>query len=433
MKNSVWQSTANLPRFDILQGDKKTDVLIVGGGIAGLICAHLLERSGIDYILAEAGRISCGITKNTTAKITIGHGLIYDKLIRKSGSDTAKMYFEANKDALDEYARLCKTIPCAFETKSAYTYSLKDSRNIEREVKAAESLGIDAAFTTRSELPFDIKAAVRYKNQAQFNPLQFISGISKGLNIYENTFIQEISKNTAISDKGRINFNKIIVCTHFPFINKHGNYFVKLYQHRSYVSAYKNAQNLKGMYVDEDIGGLSFRTYDGMLLIGGGSHRTGKDGGNWNELSVVAQKYYPDSTLKYMWATQDCMTLDSIPYAGLYSKRTPNMYVATGFNKWGMTNAMACAKILCDLVQDRKNDFAPAFSPDRSILTPQLFINGFETLTNLISPTVKRCPHLGCALKWNKHEHTWDCPCHGSRFEKDGTLIDNPATGDANI
>ena len=433
MKNSVWHSTATLPRFDTLQGDKKTDVLIVGGGIAGLLCAYFLKKAGIDYILAEAGSISCGITKNTTAKITIGHGLIYDKLIRKSGFDAAKMYFEANKDALNEYASLCKTIPCNFETKGAYTYSTKDSHIIESEVKAAESLGIDASFTTKTELPFDIKGAVMYKNQAQFNPLQFISGIANGLNIYENTFIREISKNTAISDNGRISFNKIIVCTHFPFINKHGGYFVKLYQHRSYVSTYENAQNLIGMYVDEDLKGLSFRTYDGMLLIGGGSHRTGKKGGNWKELSDFAKKHYPDASLKYMWATQDCMTLDGLPYAGLYSKSTPNMYVATGFNKWGMTNAMACAKILCDLVSERENDFAPAFSPDRNMLTPQLFINGFEAVTNLASPTVKRCPHLGCALKWNKNEHTWDCPCHGSRFEKDGTLIDNPATGDAKM
>ncbi len=433
MKKSVWQSTADLPRFDTLQGDKKTDVLIVGGGIAGLICAYFLKNEGIDYILAEAGSICCGITKNTTAKITIGHGLIYDKLIRKSGFEAAKMYFEANKDALNEYYSLCKTIPCGFETKSAYTYSIKDSLNIESEVKAAGSLGIDAEFTTKTELPFDIKGAVLYKNQAQFNPLQFISGIAKGLNIYENTFIREISKNTAISDKGRISFNKIIVCTHFPFINKHGGYFVKLYQHRSYVCAYENAQNLKGMYVDEDLKGLSFRTYDDMLLIGGGSHRTGKKGGNWKELNDFSNKHYPDAKLKCMWATQDCMTLDGLPYAGLYSKSTPNMYVSTGFNKWGMTNAMACAKILCDLVSGRKNDFAPAFSPDRNMFTPQLFINGFEAVTNLVSPTVKRCPHLGCALKWNKHEHTWDCPCHGSRFEKDGTLIDNPATGDAKM
>ncbi len=433
MKKSVWHSTATLPRFDTLQGDKKTDVLIVGGGIAGLLCAYFLEKEGIDYILAEAGSISCGITKNTTAKITFQHGLIYDKLIRKSGFEAAKMYFEANKDALNEYASLCKTIPCGFETKGAYTYSIKDTHNIETEVKAAQSLGIDASFTTKTELPFNIKGAVMYKNQAQFNPLKFISGIANGLNIYENTFIREISKNTAISDNGRISFNRIIVCTHFPFINKHGGYFVKLYQHRSYVSAYENAQGLNGMYVDEDLKGLSFRTHDGMLLIGGGSHRTGKKGGGWKELSDFAKKHYPDASLKYMWATQDCMTLDGLPYAGLYSKSTPNMYVATGFNKWGMTNAMASAKILCDLVSERKNDFAPIFSPDRNMFTPQLIINGFETVTNLVSPTAKRCPHLGCALKWNKHEHTWDCPCHGSRFEKDGTLIDNPATGDAKM
>ena len=289
MKKSVWHSTATLPRFDTLQGDKKTDVLIVGGGIAGLLCAYFLEKEGIDYILAEAGSISCGITKNTTAKITFQHGLIYDKLIRKSGFEAAKMYFEANRDALKEYTSLCKTIDCGFETKSAYTYSIKDTRNIETEVKAAQSIGIDASFTTKTELPFDIKGAVMYKNQAQFNPLKFISGIANGLNIYENTFIREISKNTAISDNGRISFNRIIVCTHFPFINKHGGYFVKLYQHRSYVSAYENAQGLNGMYVDEDELGLSFRTSGNLLLLGGGGERTGKKCGGWAELETFAR------------------------------------------------------------------------------------------------------------------------------------------------
>lgn len=183
------------------------------------------------------------------------------------------------------------------------------------------------------------------------------------------------------------------------------------------------------MYVDEAEKGLSFRNYGELLLLGGGDHRTGKGGGNWDELRRFAAKQYPSAQEQYAWATQDCMTLDSVPYIGHYSKHTPNLYVATGFNKWGMTSSMVSAMILTDLVLDKQNEFAPVFSPHRSMLKTQLLINGAEAVANLLSPNQKRCPHMGCALKWNSPEHTWDCPCHGSRFEQDGTLIDNPATG----
>jgi len=433
MKKSVWTSDTTLPNFSKLEGEKKTDVLIIGGGICGILCAHFLKNAGVDYILAEGSSIASGITKNTTAKITSLHGLVYDKLIKNAGSEKAKMYLDANNDALREYEHLCQGIDCDFETKDAYTYSMTDDEKIKKEVAAVNSLGYNAEFKESTELPFKTKGAICFKNQAQFNPLKFIKEIAKDLNIYENTFIRDITPNTAISDSGKITAKKIIVATHFPFINKHGSYFLKLYQHRSYVSAFSGAQQLSGMYVDEDLKGLSLRTYRDLLLIGGGSHRTGKSGGNWKELKSFAGQYYPKAKLRYEWATQDCMSLDGVPYIGNYSKKTSDLYVASGFNKWGMTSSMAAAKILCDMVLEKSNDFCEVFSPSRSILKPQLFINGIETTANLLNPTVKRCPHLGCALKWNKAEHTWDCPCHGSRFEENGKLIDNPSTGDANI
>jgi len=202
-----------------------------------------------------------------------------------------------------------------------------------------------------------------------------------------------------------------------------------LYQHRSYVIALENAQDVGGMYVDEAQKGMSFRNYKDLLLVGGGDHRTGKKGGNWRELREFAGKFYPNAKERFYWATQDCMSLDSVPYIGLYSKNTPDLYVASGFNKWGMTSSMVSAMILTDMVTGRENQFAPVFSPSRSILKPQLFINGFEAIVNLLTITDKRCPHLGCALKWNAVEHTWDCPCHGSRYTESGDLIDNPAIG----
>lgn len=430
MKNSVWTDTVSLPQFESLHKDIKTDVLIIGGGMCGILCAYFLEKAGVPYVLAEANTIASGITKNTTAKITSQHGLIYSKIKNQYGKENARMYLDINEKALHEYEKLCKNIDCNFEIKDAYTYSRNNRKIIEEEVQVLKNLGFDASFEKYTELPFQIEGAVKFKNQAQFHPLKFLAEIAKGLNIYENTAVRELTDTFAITDNAKIYAKQIIVTTHFPFINKHGSYFLKLYQHRSYVSSYENAASINAMYVDEDKKGMSFRSFDNLLLIGGGGHRTGKQSQAWGEIHNFTKKYYPHAKLRYEWATQDCISLDYIPYIGHYSKNTPNMYVATGFNKWGMTSSMVAAMLLSDIVCGKKNDFSDIFSPHRSIVKPQLFVNGAEATLNLLTPTTKRCPHLGCALKWNKAEHTWDCPCHGSRFEKDGKLIDNPSTGD---
>ncbi|MBQ3053849.1 MAG: FAD-dependent oxidoreductase [Clostridia bacterium] len=428
--SSVWEKTAQKNEFKSLDRDINTDVLIIGGGITGVLCAYALSKEGVSCILAEAETIGSGITKNTTAKITVQHGLIYNKLINKWGIEKAKKYLEINKTALEKYINICKNINCDFQKKDSYVYSINNSNKIEKELKALEKLGIKAEFIKDLPLPFSTAGAVKFSNQAQFNPLKFLYEISKELNIYEHTRVTELIVNTAVTKGGKITAKKIIVATHFPFINKHGSYFVKMYQHRSYVIALENAPNINGMYVDEALKGMSFRNYENLLLIGGGDHRTGKKGGSYQELRNFAKKYYPDSKEKFHYATQDCMTLDEIAYIGDYSGSTKSLYVATGFNKWGMTTSMVAAMILCDMVQGKQNDFAEVFSPSRSIFHPQLAVNIFESTLGLITPKVKRCPHLGCALNWNRYEHSWDCPCHGSRFTKEGKLIDNPATGD---
>ena len=223
--------------------------------------------------------------------------------------------------------------------------------------------------------------------------------------------------------------DKVIAATHFPFINKHGSYFLKLYQHRSYMIALENAQNVNGMYVDESRRGMSFRNYNNLLFIGGGGERTGKIGGNWSELRSFAKEHYPNAKERYFWAAQDCMSLDDIPYIGSYSRSTTDFYVASGFNKWGITGAMVSAIILSDMIAGKSRDYADIFNPSRSIIKPQLFVNGYEAVKNLLTISEKRCPHLGCALKWNRAEHSWDCPCHGSRFAENGKVLDNPANG----
>ncbi len=427
---SIWKDTAKQPCFDTLKGDIKTDVLIIGGGITGILCAYMLKNEGVDCIVAEADSICGGITKNTTAKITFQHGLIYDKIINKFGTETAQMYFLSQLKALEKYRDLSEPTECDFEECNSFVYSLNNRNDIEKEIKAMDKIGCKAEFCENLPLPFSVAGAAKVEKQAQLHPLKFLFSLAKDLPIYENTKITELRPDGAITNYGKIKAEKIIVATHFPFINKHGGYFLKMYQHRSYVLALKNAPEIKDMYIDEDIKGLSFRSYDGMLLLGGGSHRTGKKGGNWHELSEFANSNYPDSKAVYRWATQDCMTLDGIPYIGQYSKNTPFLYVATGFNKWGMTSAMTSAMLLSDMVQGRKNEYESVYSPQRSIFHPQLAVNTAEALAGILTFKAPRCPHMGCALKYNRDEHSWDCSCHGSRFTENGEVIDNPATDD---
>lgn len=428
--DSIWTKTAQLPSFEPLKGNLKTDVLIVGGGLAGLLCACRLAQAGIDYALVEADTLCSGITKNTTAKITSQHGLIYDTLIRQFGTEKARLYLEANQNALQQYRDLCRNMDCDFTEQDAMVYALDGRQKIDKELDALHRLGFDATFEKELPLPFPVAGAVCFPRQAQFHPLKFAAGIAKGLRIYEHTKVRQLMPGKAITNGGTIAAKKIIIATHFPMLNKHGGYFIKLYQHRSYVLALKNAPSFDGMYVDENEKGLSFRHYQDLLFLGGGSHRSGKQGGNWRELEQFAKQHYPKAEIVARWATQDCMSLDQVPYIGQYARNTPDLFVATGFNKWGMTSAMVAADILTDLVQGKQNPYASVFDPSRSILHPQLFLNAAETTLNLLTPTVPRCPHMGCALKYNKAEHTWDCPCHGSRFSEDGTLIDNPATDD---
>ncbi len=430
---SIWKQTAEKHEFNSLEKPVKTDVLIVGGGITGVLCAYMLQRSGVDCVVAEADRICGGITKNTTAKITAQHGAIYGKMIHRFGVERTRMYYESQRKAVEQYSILCKTVDCDYEKKDSYVYSVDNRTKMEAEVQALRRIGCQADFVHHLPLPMPTVGAVRLADQAQLHPLKFAYSIAKDLPIYENTKVLELIPNGAVTSRGRIVADHIIVATHFPFVNKHGAYFLKMYQHRSYVIALKNAPNVHGMYADEAKDGLSFRNYEDLLFIGGGSHRTGKKGGNWDELSAFSKKHFPNAREMYRWATQDCMTLDDIPYIGQYSMRTRKMYVATGFNKWGMSSAMTAAMLLRDLVMGRKNPYAEVYSPSRSILRPQLAANVWESLVGILTPTVPRCPHLGCALKYNPQEHSWDCSCHGSRFAEDGSLIDNPATGDKKL
>lgn len=427
---SVWSDFERSLSFNSLEGDFKTNTLIIGGGIAGILCSHFLRSAGIDCAVVESNRIFSGVTENTTAKISIQHGLIFHRVLHSFGEEKARLFLKAHQKALTEYEKLFEKISCDYEKKDSFVYSLTDRRKIEKEIEALDRLGLKADFLEEVDLPLKIKGAVRIKNQGQFHPLKFAMGISEDLLIFENTKVLELKKNKAVTNRGEIFFENLIVATHFPIFNKHGLYPLKMFQHRSYVVALEAKKNVNGIYVDEDEKGLSFRNYKDFLILGGGAHRTGKSGGGWRELEAFAEKNFPEAEISYRWAAQDCMTLDGVSYIGQYSKNTPNVYVTTGFNKWGFTSAMVSALLLSDLISGKESPFSSVFSPSRTMLRPQLAVNTFESLLGLLTPTVPRCPHLGCALKYNKEEHSWDCSCHGSRFNEEGKLLDSPATAD---
>ncbi|HBI6222925.1 TPA: FAD-dependent oxidoreductase [Clostridium perfringens] len=473
---SVWSESCKFRKRDALNKDIKTDVLVIGAGIAGVLTAYMLKQKGREVVLIDAAEIASGNTKNTTAKITSQHDLIYSKLIAEFGEEKARQYAKANELAIKKYKEIIedKRIECDFEEKPAYVYSLNEIDVLKEEVEAAKNLGIDAEFVDEANLPFKINGAVKFNNQAQFNPLKFLKGISNELIIYENTRALEIKENLVVTSGGNITANNIVVATHYPIMNAPGYYFMKMHQERSYVLALENTSEIDGMYIDINKEGYSFRTYNNLLLLGGISHRTGEneEGGSYDKLRKVAKELYTKAKEKYYWSAQDCMTIDGIPYIGRYSSETPNIYVATGFNKWGMTSSMVSAMIISDMILEKENDFSEIFSPRRFDLS--LSINNIandliETAKNFIAQKVyipsseiehiknghggiieyngekvgvyknkegkeffvsTKCTHLGCQLSWNADELTWDCPCHGSRFDYKGRLIGSPATKD---
>ena len=440
---SIWSETVEFQKRGPLRGDRQAEVVVIGAGIAGILTAYFLKQKGFHVTVLEADRICSGQTKGTTAKITAQHYIIYQDLIRIYGEEKARHYAKLEEWAIGEYERLIRErkIDCDFERCSAYLYSCIETERLEKEAEAAGILGIQADLKTECELPFPVKGALEFKDQAKFHPLKFIKGIEKELVIYEKTLVREVrsestGKSRVIAEHGSITADHVVFACHFPFVNIPGYYFARMHQSRSYVLAIKNAEELQGCYLSIDPDGYSFRSEGRMLLFGGGSHRTGENecGGRYAMLKKKAEELWPGSKEVYRWSAQDCMTLDHVPYIGRYSRRKENWYVATGFGKWGMTSSMVSAKILSAMIAGEELEEADIFSPQRKIpfaASGELLKNGAVTVKNLVSiKKTSRCPHMGCKLSWNPDENSWDCPCHGSRFEKAGKLIHNPALKD---
>lgn len=470
---SIWSKTVQMPAFPQLRGDRTADIAVIGAGMAGVLTAYLLRQKQADVVVLEATEVAGGQTKNTTAKITSQHGLIYHRLAAQFGLEKAGQYAAANEAAIRAYREIARQerIDCALETCPAFLYSTEDAGPLQREAEAAKKLGLPAAFTLETSLPFPIAGAVRFENQAQFHPLAFLKAVCTGLPIFTHTRVLRVEGNRVETDYGTVTAERIVFATHYPFVNVPGYYFMRMHQSRSYVVALKNAPRLDGMYYGVDPNSWSMRNAEGLLLLGGGSHRTGENrtGGQYAALREQAAAFWPGCTESAHWSAQDCMTLDGVPYIGPFSASTPNWYVATGFCKWGMTSSMVAAMLLTDALCGVSNPNAPVFSPLRftpdasaktffkdsmhavrdltrqAVAPPRAEIDAlppghggvveydgqkmgvYKEESGAVHLVSTRCPHMGCQLEWNPDEKTWDCPCHGSRFTCDGALIDNPA------
>lgn len=444
---SVWTEDTKIRRREALSGDMETQAVVIGAGLAGILTAYYLKQEGIRTVVLEADRIGSGQTKNTTAKITSQHGPVYDRLIRTFGHRMAEHYANANEAAVKEYERLIleKEIDCDFVRCPACLYSQTGTQLLKREAEAAKSLGIKASFGTDCELSFPVAGVTIFDDQARFHPLKFLARMAEEVEVYEQTKVLKVQDGTVETDRGSVRAEYIVFAAHYPFINVPGYYFARMYQERSYVVALEGTGKPECMYLGIDKGGLSFRTCGNLLLLGGGSHRTGvhtEDGKGrgcrYEMLRRKAREMYPGCREVLRWSAQDCMTLDGLPYIGRFSGRKSGWYVATGFGKWGMTTSMVSARILTALISGQKCPEADIFSPGRQFTAraaKELAVHGAHTVSGLakhLLPAgneriVPNCPHMGCRLEWNPEEETYDCPCHGSRFDAEGHLIDGPA------
>lgn len=500
--NSYWIESVKSEKeeFPKLEKDTKTDVCIIGGGLTGITTAYYLSKTNLKVVVLEKYRICEHTSGNTTAKITSQHDLFYDYLIQSQGKEKAKQYLESNEQAIENIASIIQeeNIDCDFERQDNYVYTLKqdDVIKIKKEVEAVNSLGFPAKFVQDVELPFRTLGAIKFPNQAQFNPSKYVNGLVKimsqneNINIFENTKVVDLknaensSSYMVITEDGNtINAKYVVIASHYPIINIPGYYFLKMYQEMSYVIGIETEKPLfNGMYINTEMPTISFRTAkkDGknLLLIGGMSHKTGerKDiSDNYKNLEAIAKQYYPDCKVLYHWCTEDCISLDKIPYIGEFSNLMPNVYVGTGYKKWGMTTSNVAANIITDKILGKQNPYEEVFTSTR--LEP---IKNYKELGNMVkevatSWTIEKleipeeklqdikkgeggmiefenkkvgaykdengkvylvkpvCSHLGCELTWNNLEKTWDCPCHGSRFDYRGKSIYDPSIKDLDM
>ncbi len=485
-----WMASTESTDYPVLDKDIKVDVVIVGGGLVGITVAYLLKQEKCKVAVIEADRIVQGTTGHTTAKITSQHGLVYSKLIKHLGKEKAQQYADANEHAINFIEELIneQQIDCDFSRQAAFIYTQSENyiKQIENEVEAASSLGIEAAYMENIPLSFKIKAAVRFENQAQFHPRKYILALAKdipgdGSYIFEQTRaidFHESNPCTVITEEEhKVIAEKMIIATHYPAYGSNGYYFARLYPEKSYALGIRIKEKFPGgMYITAEDPGRSLRVTpyeknEELIIVGGEHHKTG-EGPNTNihyqNLIEFAKDIYESPELLFRWSTQDYTTLDEVPYVGNITSKSSNVYVATGFNKWGMTNGTAAAILLKDLIVKGENPWATVYNPARYESDPMLkniTTTNINVAKHLIGDKLRRipedtdiksgegkvilhdgkkvgifkdkkgkihaviaiCTHMGCDLAWNAAELSWDCPCHGSRFTYEGDIIEGPA------
>ncbi|MDL5361011.1 FAD-dependent oxidoreductase [Halalkalicoccus sp. NIPERK01] len=486
---SPWLATTDGPRFSALDGDRTVDVAVVGAGIAGLSTAVHLAEDGIDVAVIERDRVGAAVTGHTTAKVTSQHGLKYDHLLDTVGEERARQYAEANQDALEEVAERSEGFDAEFERAPAYVYA-DDSdgrRQVRDEARAAERLGLPAAFVESVDLPYETAGAVRFTEQGQFHPRKYVLGLAErieeeGGEVFEETRATDLDVGQPCeveTESGAVTAEHVVCATHFPVFDR-GGYFARMKTKRSHVVGVRVAGDPpEGMYYKAGDPYRSIRVHrlDGepLVLVGGENHETGRGGSTrerYERLEGFAREQFDVEEVAYRWSTQDYKPFDAIPYVGRLGPVGKNAYVATGFGGWGMTGGVAAGRILAGLIRDGEHPQAEVFSPARvtgesatSFLTHNAEVgarftadwarslladeeatlragDGTVVRTDDGPVAVSRsesgelnavsavCPHMKCVVRWNDGEGSWDCPCHGSRFTPRGRVLDGPAIED---
>lgn len=485
---SLWVGTSGATSYPPLGGDVTVDVAVVGGGITGLTVAKLLAGEGASVAVLEAGRICAGVTGYTTAKVSSLHSLIYARLETAFGRRACEVYGAANQSAVATIGDLVASygIDCQFEPADAFTYTEANESvpEIEAEVDAARRAGLPASFTTETGLPYAVRGAIRVGAQAQFHPRLYCLGLAQAIRadggaVFECTRALHVDDGSATvtTDRGVVQAGAIVLATHLPF-PPDGGYFARSEPLRSYALAVRVAgQRPTGMYISIDEPTRSVRsTADGWVIVGGEGHKVGHDDDTterYRALEAWAQERFAVESIGYRWSAQDYKSADGLPYIGRMTAGSGRTFVATGYGKWGMTNGTVAAVILTDLIQGRDNPWAATFDSTRVALrqsAKQVFSENLDVakrfvgdrvaslragtadelapgsggivelagervaafrdddgVVHAVSPT---CTHLGCQVSFNTAERSWDCPCHGSRFDVDGCVIQGPAVED---
>lgn len=493
---SLWiKTTKDEINLKSLESDEETEVCVIGAGLFGLTTAYYLTQCGKKVVVLERDGIGKKVSGNTTGKITSQHELFYTHLVEDYGEEYAKKYLKANEQAIRNIQQIIdrEKIECEFSTQKSYVYTTKQDEviEIEKEVEIVNKLGKDAKFVTNIELPLKIKGAIEFDGQAQFHPRKYMLGLANAIlkqnKIYNYTTVTDVEKDgdnyKIYTDKGNIKAKYVVLATHFPTINMPGFYFLKMYQSTSYLIAIETNSKLpQGMYINIREPVYSFRkaNYNGkeILLIGGAGHKTGEpipEESHYEQLEKKAKEMYSDCKVLFRWNTRDCISLDKIPYVGEFSNLMKNLYVGTGFKKWGITLSNVAANIVADKIMGSINEFEDIFTAIRmkpiknrwevenmlketvnSIALNKFKIdswnvekiekgNGaiieidgsnvgiYKDINGKMYAVKPNCSHLGCLLSWNNTDKTWDCPCHGSRFDYRGRNLYEPAIKDLDI